>query len=117
MHEKLDLEAIVDDYGHWEAAIVVVVDATRMPSEARKIIAVVRALELTNGSASTARPVVFDEYHHGFTFSDLSPQAWVLTPWGAGSFSRAEWLAFLGWSALGAAFWAARQRALDIPCS
>ncbi len=28
--------------------------------------------------------VAFDEYHHGFTFSDLSPQAWVLTPWGAG---------------------------------
>jgi hypothetical protein len=28
--------------------------------------------------------VAFDEYHHGLTFSDLSPQAWVLTPWGAG---------------------------------
>jgi hypothetical protein len=27
--------------------------------------------------------VAFDEYHHGFTFSDLSPQAWLLTPWGA----------------------------------
>ena len=28
--------------------------------------------------------VAFDEYHHGFTLSDLSPQAWMLTPWGAG---------------------------------
>jgi hypothetical protein len=30
------------------------------------------------------RTVAFDEYHHGLTFSDLSPQAWLLTPWGAG---------------------------------
>lgn len=28
--------------------------------------------------------VAFDEYHHGLTFSDLSTQAWVLTPWGGG---------------------------------
>lgn len=28
--------------------------------------------------------VAFDEYHHGFNLGDLSPQAWVLTPWGAG---------------------------------
>jgi hypothetical protein len=28
-------------------------------------------------------PVVFDEYHHGLVLSDLAPQAWVLTPWGA----------------------------------
>ena len=28
--------------------------------------------------------VAFDEYHHGITFSDFSPQAWLLTPWGAG---------------------------------
>jgi len=28
--------------------------------------------------------VAFDEYHHGLTFSDLSPQGWLLTPWGAG---------------------------------
>ncbi|HEY8814002.1 MAG TPA: DUF4350 domain-containing protein [Candidatus Dormibacteraeota bacterium] len=28
--------------------------------------------------------VAFDEYHHGLTFNDLSPQAWLLTPWGAG---------------------------------
>jgi hypothetical protein len=28
--------------------------------------------------------VAFDEYHHGLTFSDFSPQAWLLTPWGAG---------------------------------
>ncbi|HEY8953050.1 MAG TPA: DUF4350 domain-containing protein [Candidatus Dormibacteraeota bacterium] len=28
--------------------------------------------------------IAFDEYHHGLTFSDLSPQAWALTPWGAG---------------------------------
>ena len=27
--------------------------------------------------------VAFDEFHHGFTFSDLSPQAWLLTTWGA----------------------------------
>jgi hypothetical protein len=32
-----------------------------------------------------------------------------VTPWVAGSFSRAEWIAFLGWSGLGAAFWAMRR--------
>ena len=35
------------------------------------------------GTAGPAAPVAFDEYHHGLTLSDLSPQAWVLTPWGA----------------------------------
>jgi len=28
--------------------------------------------------------VLFDEYHHGLVLSDLGPQAWVTTPWGAG---------------------------------
>jgi hypothetical protein len=27
---------------------------------------------------------VFDEYHHGLTVGDFSPQSWLLTPWGAG---------------------------------
>jgi uncharacterized protein DUF4350 len=27
--------------------------------------------------------VTFDEYHHGLTVSDFSPQAWLATPWGA----------------------------------
>lgn len=27
--------------------------------------------------------VAFDEYHHGLIVSDFSPQAWLLTPWGA----------------------------------
>lgn len=27
--------------------------------------------------------VYFDEYHHGLTASDLAPQSWVQTPWGA----------------------------------
>jgi hypothetical protein len=27
--------------------------------------------------------VAFDEYHHGLTGTDLAPQAWLLTPWGA----------------------------------
>jgi len=27
--------------------------------------------------------VSFDEYHHGVTATDLTPQAWLLTPWGA----------------------------------
>src|SRR6266849_5609306 len=27
--------------------------------------------------------VGFDEYHHGLILSDLAPQAWVTTPWGA----------------------------------
>jgi hypothetical protein len=31
--------------------------------------------------ASTA--VTFDEFHHGLRGSDLAPQAWLLTPWGA----------------------------------
>src|SRR5258706_5562552 len=36
-------------------------------------------LGLTSAKAS----VLFDEYHHGVNVSDLAPQAWVLTPWGA----------------------------------
>jgi hypothetical protein len=28
-------------------------------------------------------PVFFDEYHHGLVLSDVSPQSWVATPWGA----------------------------------
>lgn len=28
--------------------------------------------------------VAFDEYHHGFTVGDVTPRAWLLTPWGAG---------------------------------
>jgi uncharacterized protein DUF4350 len=35
------------------------------------------------GTVGAGAPVAFDEYHHGLTISDLSPQAWVLTPWGA----------------------------------
>jgi hypothetical protein len=36
------------------------------------------------GTVGAGAPVAFDEYHHGITLSDLSLQAWVLTPWGAG---------------------------------
>jgi hypothetical protein len=36
------------------------------------------------GLAGSTAPVLFDEYHHGLILSDFSPQAWVLTPWGAG---------------------------------
>jgi hypothetical protein len=35
------------------------------------------------GMAGASAPVLFDEYHHGVNLSDLAPQAWVLTPWGA----------------------------------
>jgi hypothetical protein len=35
------------------------------------------------GLAAAGGPVVFDEYHHGLTAADLTPQAWILTPWGA----------------------------------
>jgi hypothetical protein len=35
------------------------------------------------GMAALAAPVSFDEYHHGVTFSDFAPQAWVTTSWGA----------------------------------
>jgi hypothetical protein len=35
------------------------------------------------GTVHAGSVVAFDEYHHGLTFSDLAPQAWVLTPWGA----------------------------------
>jgi hypothetical protein len=35
------------------------------------------------GTVGAGAAVAFDEYHHGITLSDLSPQAWVLTPWGA----------------------------------
>ena len=35
------------------------------------------------GTVDTGARVAFDEYHHGLTASDLAPQAWVTTPWGA----------------------------------
>lgn len=35
------------------------------------------------GLASPGAAVLFDEYHHGVILSDLAPQAWVTTPWGA----------------------------------
>jgi hypothetical protein len=35
------------------------------------------------GTVRVGATVAVDEYHHGLTLSDLSPQAWVLTPWGA----------------------------------
>jgi hypothetical protein len=35
------------------------------------------------GMAGAGSPVGFDEYHHGLIVSDLAPQAWVTTPWGA----------------------------------
>jgi hypothetical protein len=34
--------------------------------------------------AGPSAPVLFDEYHHGLILSDFTPQAWLLTPWGAG---------------------------------
>ena len=36
-------------------------------------------LGLVDGKAA----IGFDEYHHGLILSDLAPQAWVTTPWGA----------------------------------
>ena len=36
------------------------------------------------GLAGPSAPVLFDEYHHGLILSDFAPQAWLLTPWGAG---------------------------------
>lgn len=35
------------------------------------------------GLVPAGAPVSFDEYHHGFTVGDVTPQAWLLTPWGA----------------------------------
>jgi hypothetical protein len=35
------------------------------------------------GLAAKSATVLFDEYHHGVNVSDLAPQAWVMTPWGA----------------------------------
>jgi hypothetical protein len=35
------------------------------------------------GLVGASAPASFDEYHHGLVLSDLAPQAWVLTPWGA----------------------------------
>lgn len=34
--------------------------------------------------APAGSEVAFDEYHHGLTLSDVAPQDWVTTPWGAG---------------------------------
>ena len=36
------------------------------------------------GLVSPDSRVTFDEFHHGLTAADFTPQAWVLTPWGAG---------------------------------
>jgi hypothetical protein len=35
------------------------------------------------GLTRSGDAVAFDEYHHGVTFSDFAPQAWLTTPWGA----------------------------------
>jgi hypothetical protein len=35
------------------------------------------------GLVGSGAAVGFDEYHHGLILSDLAPQAWVTTPWGA----------------------------------
>jgi hypothetical protein len=35
------------------------------------------------GTVNASAPVAVDEYHHGLVLKDLSPRAWVLTPWGA----------------------------------
>jgi hypothetical protein len=35
------------------------------------------------GLIGSGDAVAFDEYHHGVTFSDFAPQAWLTTPWGA----------------------------------
>ena len=35
------------------------------------------------GLVPAGAAVAFDEYHHGVTASDVTPAAWLLTPWGA----------------------------------
>jgi amino acid transporter len=40
----------------------------------------------------------------------LAVIAMKVLPWVAGSFTKAEWIAFLAWSGLGAAFWTGRPR-------
>jgi hypothetical protein len=35
------------------------------------------------GLVNPGTAVGFDEYHHGLILTDLAPQAWVTTPWGA----------------------------------
>jgi hypothetical protein len=42
-----------------------------------------RLLSDSLGLAGPTELVAFDEYHHGVTFSDFAPQAWIATPWGA----------------------------------
>jgi hypothetical protein len=34
--------------------------------------------------APSGSTVAFDEYHHGLVLTDVAPQEWVTTPWGAG---------------------------------
>ncbi len=48
------------------------------------------------GLVGASAPVAFDEYHHGLVLSDLAPQAWVLTPWGAALL----WLIVAGFAGL-----------------
>lgn len=42
-----------------------------------------RVLSDLLGLAGPGARVAIDEYHHGITFSDFAPQAWITTPWGA----------------------------------
>jgi hypothetical protein len=48
------------------------------------------------GLVGPSAVVAFDEYHHGLVLSDLAPQAWVLTPWGAALL----WLLVAGFAGL-----------------
>jgi hypothetical protein len=48
------------------------------------------------GLVGPSAAVAFDEYHHGLVLSDLAPQAWVLTPWGAALL----WLLVAGFTGL-----------------
>ena len=60
--------------------------------------------------------VAFDEYHHGLTLSDIAPQEWVTSPWGAALL----WLlvaVFVGLVLRGRRFGPLIQREPDTPRS
>ena len=68
------------------------------------------------GLARTGAPVAVDEYHHGLTFSDFTPQAWLTTPWGAALL----WLlvaVFIGLLLRGRAFGPLIERPAETPRS
>ncbi|HYL07470.1 MAG TPA: DUF4350 domain-containing protein [Candidatus Udaeobacter sp.] len=66
--------------------------------------------------APAGSTIAFDEYHHGLTLTDIAPQEWVTSPWGAGLL----WLlvaVFVGLMLRGRRFGPVVERPVEAPRS